>query len=179
MVFIGTLITSFIVAGVLDLLAWRKPKKTSSLKKFVVRAPIDFSVMGVMGMLLLIGALIFCKIDGTYIPPVIMVLLFIGLFIPSMLLMLAPIKGLWDVIVDGDDITVVKAFIFKRHWKFSSITHGKATRGGIKIYVEGRKRKALFVDAMCDGTNQFMKRMEKEGKEIIFPENIFPEKKDN
>lgn len=174
MTFIGTVITSFIVAGVLDLLTWRKSKKNNSLKKFVVRAPIDLAGVGVMGILLLIGALIFCKIDGTYIPPVIMVILLVGLLFPSMFLMLAPIKGFWDVIVDGDDITVVKAFIFKRHWKFSSITHGKVTRGGVKVYVEGRKRKALFVDAMFDGTTHFMKRMEKEGKEIIFPE-----KKDN
>ena len=78
--------------------------------------------------------------------------------------MVAPIKGVWDIIVDGDDITVVKAFIFKRHWKFSDISYGKVTRGGMKIYVEGGKKKAFFVDGMCEHFSNFMKRMEKEGK---------------
>ena len=75
-----------------------------------------------------------------------------------------------DIIVDGDDITVVKAFIFKRHWKFSDISYGKVTRGGMKIYVEGEK--AFFVDGMCEHFSNFMKRMEKEGKNIIYPEGM-------
>ena len=67
---------------------------------------------------------------------------------------------------------MVKAFIFKRHWKFSDISYGKVTRGGMKIYVEGGKKKAFFVDGMCEHFSNFMKRMEKEGKNIIYPEGM-------
>jgi hypothetical protein len=43
-------------------------------------------------------------------------------------------------------------------------------RGGMNVYVNGRKRKAFFVDGMTDHFDNFIKRMEKEGKEIILPE---------
>ena len=38
------------------------------------------------------------------------------------------------------------------------------------MYVIGRKKKAFFVDGMTDHFDNFIKRMEKEGKEIILPE---------
>lgn len=78
-------------------------------------------------------------------------------------------KGVWDIIVSNDDITVVKGFIFKRHWKFSSIEYAKAGRGGLKVYINGRKRKAFFLDTMCPSSQNFIERMEKEGKTIIQP----------
>lgn len=93
--------------------------------------------------MVVIGALVFAQVENQDIPLPIMVIFILVVIIPGFLLMVAPIKGVWDIIVDGDDITVVKAFIFKRHWKFSDISYGKVTRGGMKIYVEG-ERKSLF-----------------------------------
>ena len=46
----------------------------------------------------------------------------------------------------------------------------KRKRGGMNVYVNGRKKKAFFVDGMTDHFDNFIKRMEKEGKEIILPE---------
>lgn len=172
MIVLRALIVAFIVAGVLDLLTKRSLKKTRSLKRFVVRAPIDFAFLGTIGMAFAIGALIYVEIEGETLPIFVMIIFNIVVVLPSALLMIAPIKGVWDVIVDDDDITVVKAFIYRRHWKFSKITHGKVTRGGLKVYVEGRKRKAFFVDGMCEHSSNFVKRMKKEGKEIIYPESL-------
>lgn len=119
--------------------------------------------------MVVIGALVFAQVENQDIPLPIMVIFILVVIIPGFLLMVAPIKGVWDIIVDGDDITVVKAFVFKRHWKFSDIICGRVTRGGMKIYVEGRKRKAFFVDGMCEGYSNFLKRMEKEEKEMDCP----------
>jgi hypothetical protein len=113
--------------------------------------------------------LVFAEVENQHIPLPIMVIFIVVVIVPGFLLMIAPIKGVWDIIVDGDDITVVKAFVFKRHWKFSDIICGRVTRGGMKIYVEGRKRKAFFVDGMCEGYSNFLKRMEKEEKEMDCP----------
>ena len=174
MAFLRAIIVAFIVVGILDLLTKRTSKKTDSIDKFVVRAPIDFAALGAIGMVVVIGILIFCEIDGTVIPELVMVIFFmVGIF-PGFLLMIAPIKGVWDVIVDDDDITVVKAFVYRRHWKFSKITYGKMKRGGMKVYVEGRARKAFFVDGMGENFSNFMERMEKEGKEVIYPEGMEP-----
>ena len=159
MIFLRTLIVAFIVTGILDLLAKKSKRKTASSKKFVVRAPLDFAGLGTIVMIIAIGALVFAEVENQHIPLPIMVIFIV----------IAPIKGVWDIIVDGDDITVVKAFVFKRHWKFSDIICGRVTRGGMKIYVEGRKRKAFFVDGMCEGYSNFLKRMEKEEKEMDCP----------
>lgn len=114
------------------------------MKKFVVRAPLDFAGLGTIVMIIVIGALVFAQVENQDIPLPIMVIFILVVIIPGFLLMVAPIKGVWDIIVDGDDITVVKAFIFKRHWKFSDISYGKVTRGGMKIYVEGGKKKPFL-----------------------------------
>ena len=174
MAFLRAIIVAFIVAGVLDLITKRTSKKTDSLDKFVVRAPIDFAALGAIGMALVIGVLIYGEIEGETMPLLIMIIFNIVIVLPSALLMIAPIKGVWDVIVNDDDITVVKAFVYRRHWKFSKITYGKMKRGGMKVYVEGRTRKAFFVDAMCEHFSNFMERMEKEGKEVIYPEGMEP-----
>lgn len=166
MTFLKTLIAAFIVMGILDLFSIKGKRKTASLKKFVVRAPLDIAALGVIGMLVAIGILVFVEVENQEIPLSVMVIFTVVVIGPAVLAMLGPIKGVWDVIVDGDDITVVKAFILKSHWKFSEIRCGRATRGGMKIYVEGRKRMAFFVDGMCEGYGNFLKRMEKEEKEI-------------
>ena len=147
----------------------KSKRKTASSKKFVVRAPLDFAGLGTIVMIIAIGALVFAEVENQHIPLPIMVIFIVVVIVPGFLLMIAPIKGVWDIIVDGDDITVVKAFVFKRHWKFSDIICGRVTRGGMKIYVEGRKRKAFFVDGMCEGYSNFLKRMEKEEKEMDCP----------
>lgn len=40
----------------------------------------------------------------------------------------------------------------------------------MNVYVNGRKKKAFFVDGMTDHFDNFIKRIEKEGKEIIIRE---------
>ena len=174
MAFLRAIIVAFIVAGVLDLITKRTSKKTDSLDKFVVRAPIDFAALGAIGTAVVIGILIYGVITEESISIWVVILLCIVGIFPGFLLMIAPIKGVWDVIVNDDDITVVKAFVYRRHWKFSKITYGKMKRGGMKVYVEGRARKAFFVDSMGENFSNFMERMEKEGKEVIYPEGMEP-----
>lgn len=169
---LGTLITAFIVAGVLDILTARSQKVANSTEKFIVRAPLYMAGIGTIGMVVCLGILIGASVEEEHLPVFIIVLLMIVGVLPSLFLMVVPIKGIWDVIVDGDDITVVKAFIYKRHWKFSDITYGKLTRGGMKIYVEGRERKAFFVDGMCNGFLTFLQRMADEEKETDCPGGV-------
>lgn len=169
--FLKLLIAGTVVCGILDLLTARaKKKSTSSLTHFTIRAPLDLSLLGTIGMVFVIGIFLFAKHENRSIPLWVMLIFTIGLILPSALLMIAPIKYVWDVIVDDDDITIIKGFIYRRHWKFSSIQYAKAGRGGLKVYVNGRKRKAFFVDTMCPASQNFIERMEKEKKPIIYPQ---------
>ena len=170
MIFFRTLVVTFIVSIVLNVLTRRLNErvKTSSLKKFIVRAPKDFVFLGVVDMIMVIGIYVYGLYSDEKFSAVMYGCL-IFLAAPGLLLMFAPIKGIWDIIVDNDDITVMKAFIYKRGWKFSEIEYCKITRGGIKVYVKGRRRKAFFVDAMVEESGNFRKRVEKEGIPIYFP----------
>ena len=147
----------------------RNHKRTQSLKKFTVRTITDVSIVCAVGAIFVIGAMVFALIDepevfkkNTFI--MLILVAFLGLMFFGMI---APIKGVWDICVDENDVTVIKAFFYKRHWKISDISYCKRKRGGMNVYVNGRKKKAFFVDGMTDHFDNFIKRMEKEGKEII------------
>ena len=148
MKYIGGIITAYIVLLVLDIMQRRNHKRTQSLKKFTVRTITDVSFI--------------CAIGALFVLVAFLGLMFFG--------MIAPIKGVWDICVDNNDVTVIKAFFYKRHWKVSDISYCKMKRGGMNVYVNGRKKKAFFVDGITDHFDNFIKRMEKEGKEIILPE---------
>lgn len=163
-------IVAFLVCIVLDLLTARSSKKkSSSLDSFVVRAPIDFAILGGIAMAFFLGVFSICEDIGeieTY--SLLFTWIVGGMFALCLLLMAAPIQGVWDIVVENDDITVIKGFLYRRHWKFSTICYAKAGRGGLKVYVQGRKRRAFFVDTMLPASQNFIKRMEKEGKPIVY-----------
>ncbi|MGM0215360.1 DUF6560 family protein [Enterococcus sp. AZ109] len=157
-------IISAAVAATIDYLIYRvRQRETSSAKKYVIRAPKEFMIIGIFYTLFFAGCFLLARIqspeeviDGYLIFMVVLVFALGGL------LMIAPIPGIWDVIVDDDDITVIKCFIFKKHWKLSKVVRAKQTRGGLKCYVAGRKRKAFFVDKMCENVTKFIKCLEKQ-----------------
>ena len=169
MKYIGAIITTYIVLFVLDIMQRRNHKQTQSLKKFTVRTITDVSIVCAVGAIFVIGAMVFALIDepeifkkNTFIMIIVVALL--GLMFLGMI---APLKGVWDICVDDNDVTVIKVFLFKSHWKISDISYCKMKRGGMNVYINARKKKAFFVDAMTDHFDNFIKRMEKEGKEII------------
>ncbi|WP_147403506.1 hypothetical protein [Roseburia sp. AM51-8] len=71
--------------------------------------------------------------------------------------------GFWDIVVDGDDITVIKLWLFRKSFKISEIDKVVMKIGDMRVYIKGKKRPAFMVDAMMNGVNNFLKRMDKEG----------------
>lgn len=86
----------------------------------------------------------------------------IAVAVPGLLLMVFPLSGVWEILVDQDNITVVKCFVIKNHFLFSEIVQCKEKKGGWKVYVQNRRRKAFFVDRMMDGASLFLQRIEME-----------------
>lgn len=156
-----SLITVCIVGVVLALLENNTKKKgiKRGQKKFTIRTPRSYFIFGVVEAGMVGGILIWGELTNQlnifYI-----IVLFLGA-LPGLLLMILPIAGVWEVQVDGDNIEAIKLFVFKKHFLFSEITHCKETRGGWKVYVNGRHKKAFFVDRMMEGANLFLKRIEK------------------
>ena len=175
MKYIGGIITAYIVLLVLDIIQSRNHKRPQSIKKFTIRTITDVSFICAIGALFLLGVLIwgfwsepenFCS-KRYFININQFSIIWFGV---TLFGMIAPLKGVWEIKVEEDNITVIKMFIFRRYWKISDISYCKRKRGGMNVYVNGRKKKAFFVDGMTDHFDNFIKRMEKEGKEIILPE---------
>jgi|GEM_PF-1626115 len=157
-----SLITVIIIGAVLAFLEkqTRKREKESEMteEKFLIKLSSGYFWLGVAVTIVGIGLMIWGKMENE---------LSVGLAImlalatmPGVLVMICPLSGIWEVLVDQDDITVTKCFIFRKHFRFSEITHCKHTRGGWKVYVKNRRRKGFFVDRMMDGAGLFLKRIE-------------------
>lgn len=159
-----TFIISAVVVAAIDYLIYRaRQRESASTKKFTIRAPKDFMIIGIFYTLFFAGCFLLARIQSPEeVIDIYLISLIVLVFALGALLMVAPIPGVWDVIVDNDDITVVKCFIFKKHWKLSKVIRAKQTRGGIKCYVAVRRRKAFFVDKMCENVNNFIKCLERE-----------------
>ena len=156
-----SLITVCIVGVVLALLENNTKKKgiKRGQKKFTIRTPRSYFIFGAVEAGVMGGLLIWGELTDQLTLPIILGVIFAAS--PGLLLMILPIAGMWEVQVDGDNIEAIKLFVFKKQFLFSEITHCKETRGGWKVYVNGRRKKAFFVDRMMEGANLFLKRIEK------------------
>ena len=174
MKYLGTILVAYIVLFILDIMQKRNHKTTKSLNKFSIRTISDVSFICAIGALFLLGVLIWgfwSEPEKFYSKRYLMIIIPLSIiwFGVTFFGMIAPLKGVWEIKVEGDNITVIKMFIFRRYWKISDISYCKMKRGGMNVYVNGRKKKEFFVDGMTDHIDKFIDRMEKEGKEIIMP----------
>ena len=166
MKYLGTILVAYIVLFILDIMQKRNHKTTKSLNKFSIRTISDVSFICAIGALFLLGVLIWgfwSEPEKFYSKRYLMIIIPLSIiwFGVTFFGMIAPLKGVWEIKVEGDNITVIKMFIFRRYWKISDISYCKMKRGGMNVYVNGRKKKAFFVDGMTDHFDNFIKRMEK------------------
>ena len=89
----------------------------------------------------------------------------IGIFIlfysMALICFLYPAPRFWDIVVDGDKITVIKFFVFTKKTTFSEIAKVEiANNNYLRIYINGRNRAFFLIDPMMNGKNNFLKRIE-------------------
>lgn len=166
-----SLIALSLISGMIDLLTYRKNPKnyTRSLNKFTIRTPATMCLYGIMGVgmasLLFIGYFLLANgfDEGTPSGTTMMVVIIGVAFALGLVCFLYPMPGFWDIVVDGDDITVIKLWLFRKSFKISEIDKVVMKIGDMRVYIKGKKRPAFMVDAMMNGVNNFLKRMDKEG----------------
>lgn len=163
----------FIVSCVVILVTGLIEKKVEKGGTNKLQSEENF-IARVQGIVFTLGAIIVGMVAITYVyffitDPVqlddvfINVIAIIFVIVLGIYPMLLPMPGVWEIRVDGDDICVVKCFLYKKRYKFSELTRCKMTRGGARFYIEGRRRKAFFLDRMMTGADLFMKRTDKAG----------------
>lgn len=158
------LIIITIVPFVLDILKYRSEPKnyTRSLNKFTIRTGNSMILIGVIDFVVTTLMLLLCLYQYDEFPLTAIVLFGIFYFI-SLLSFLYTTPRFWDIVVDGDDITVIKMFVFRKRTKFSELSKVEiANNNYIKVFKSGRKRTFFLIDPMMKGKNNFLKRIEKE-----------------
>lgn len=75
---------------------------------------------------------------------------------------LGMVPGVWETRVDGDDICLVRLWVFRRHYSFSQIEYVLIGHG-MECYVAGRKRPAIRVNIWTTNYEPFRKRLMAEG----------------
>ena len=120
MKYLGTILVAYIVLFILDIMQKRNHKTTKSLNKFSIRTISDVSFICAIGALFLLGVLIWgfwSEPEKFYSKRYLMIIIPLSIiwFGVTFFGMIAPLKGVWEIKVEGDNITVIKMFIFRRH----------------------------------------------------------------
>lgn len=167
-----SLIALSLISVMINLITYRKNPKnyTRSLNKFTMRTSNIMCLYGIIGISIAIvgfvGLLITNGLEDDLDIIVMMmtiITIIIAFFVMGLACLLCPIPGFWDIAVDGDDITVIKLWLFRKSFKISEIDKVVMKTGDMRVYIKGKKRPAFMVNAMMKGVNNFLKRMDKEG----------------
>lgn len=153
-----TVVVVGLVLAFLEKLTRKKEKEIEMTEgKFLIKLPSGYFWIGLIEVVIVVGAMIWAKSDNDL--PKEMAIVGVLIAFPGVMLMIGPLSGVWDILVDQDNITVTKCFFFKKYFRFSEITHCIEKRGGWKIYTNGQKKKSFFVDRMNAGAGLFMEQI--------------------
>ena len=158
-------ITILIIQPILDAVSAKgKSNKTRSIYCFNMRPFKELAIIGWIGTVFFSGCLVLSKMVNQLDSFPLCV--FGGLLGISLILVLAPVKGFWDATVKDNTITVSRLWVFRKTVNISDIDYCTIKKGGINVYIKGKRRKAFQIDGMSTNITNFEKRMEKEGIEI-------------
>lgn len=96
------------------------------------------------------------------------------LFLLSMLIIIAPVKGFWGNSVNGDELTSTRLWRIKKSIKISDIDHCVMTRNGIKVYIKDQKKAAIGIDSMATNISNFLSRMKQENIPVEIKDALNP-----
>ncbi len=151
-----------IVPFIVDIFNFKKEPKnyTKSLNKFTIRTRKSMIILGMIAFIfttvILVGVL--HQEEGEF-PPV-GIVMFGFLYSLALFSFLYPAPRFWDIVVDGDKITVIKCFIFIKKTAFSEIVKVEiANNNYIKVYKNEMKRAFFLIDPSMNGKNNFLKEV--------------------
>jgi len=154
-----TVIVVGLVLAFLEKLIRKKEKEIEVTEgKFLIKLPSGFFWLGLIEAGIVCIAMVMMKSENDL--SIELTIVCILVMLPGVMLMIGPLPGVWDILVDQNNIIVTKCFIFKKHFRFSEITHCIEKRGGWKIYINNQKKKAFFVDRMNAGAGLFMDQVQ-------------------
>lgn len=162
---IALVLVLFIVPAVMNILTARAAKSNAPSAEHFVMAPTG--IISLLGwvcagffMVCIIGSSMSGQFSGF------LALVFGSLFVIGLLLILAPVRGFWDVTVDGDKVTSSRLWMFKKSFNFDDIDYCVNKKGGMRVYLKGRSGPAVTIDDMSTNIRNWEKRLVQAGIEI-------------
>ena len=162
MTFLKYFILVTMVPFIVDMLNEKKESKdyTKSLDKFTIRTGNTIVYFGVIWFVIITVILVGLIYHGQVFPAA-EIGIFILFYSMALICFLYPAPRFWDIVVDEDNITVIKFFVFTKKTTFSEIAKVEiANNNYLRIYINGRNRAFFLIDPMMNGKNNFLKRIE-------------------
>lgn len=157
----------FIVPAVFNIISTQAAKHDSpTTDHFVMRPGGGTAVIGWICSIFFMICIIWSSLAGQFSG--FLAVVFGCLFIIGILLILMPVKGFWDVTVDGDNVTSTRLWVFRKTIRISDIDYCSVNSSGIHIYLKDG-RKAMTIDSMSTNISNWEKRMKAAGIEIRRP----------
>ena len=174
MIFLKYFIIVTLVPFILDILSLKKEPKnyTKSLNKFTIRTGKSIAFLGLIWFAFITAILFLCLYQNDGVTIAVTIAFGIS-YCLSLLSFLYPAPRFWDIVVNVDNITVIKFFVFTKRTAFSEIEKVEiANNNYIKVYKNGMKRVFFLIDPSMNGKNNFLKRIEKENIQLIDNRNL-------
>ena len=160
---IALVLITYIVPGVLSLVSISASKaKPQSLYDFAMKPAGAVAIIGAVGagfsIFLCILAIYTNQFEGW------VAAVFVGFALMGILMILAPVNGVWDTYVKGDRILARRFFIVRNEYSISEIDYCQYNQNGLVVYMKNGKKTTINVT--CTNIPAFEKRMEAEGIEV-------------
>jgi len=137
---------------------------TDDIYCFCMRPTKAVVIVGIVGTGLFALLIILSYLGGQFKGATAAV--FVTLMILGIITILSPIKGFWDITVDGNDMTTSRLWCIKKHYEISNISFCQYVSGGIRVVFKNTD-KIKIESIIYTNVQTFEKRMEKEGIELV------------
>ena len=156
------MVLAFACTLVVGWLLYNKGRKGSaeSLDVFCIRIPFLIEAVGALYMG--VAALVAFEMQNPEEAPGFAVLTAILVLI-GVLCVVLPLKGVYEIEVEGPEIRVVRLGKVKRAYRFDGIRLCEIRREGIRVFAEGLEKKAFDVGKYMSGYLNFHRRILRDG----------------
>lgn len=165
MEYIITAIAAFAVPVILNVITAIASKSTNeSIYYFVMRPTKAILIVGwpctILFLICIIGSNLAGQFKGWIAGT------FSILFIIGIILILTPVRGFYDTVVEGDVMTSSRFWVMRKTVYIHDISYCVRTQNGISVYTKNSDDRILLIDSMSTNLMNFNERMKAEGIEI-------------
>ena len=162
---LAIILVTYLTPVLLSLLYQNATKNsTDDVYHFCMRPTKAVVIVGIVGTGLFAALIAMSYLGGQFKGAVAAV--FVTLMFMGIITILSPLKGFWDITVDGNEMTTSRLWFIKKHYEITNISFCQYVSGGIRVVFKNTDE--LKIETIIyTNVQTFEKRMEKEGIELV------------